>query len=61
METFAAVRFYIDNWCWQGVPFILWSGKRMKSKVSEVMIRFRKQKPHPTVFITMWVVVVGVE
>ncbi|MDH3342179.1 MAG: glucose-6-phosphate dehydrogenase [Gammaproteobacteria bacterium] len=41
-ETFAAVRFYIDNWRWQGVPFILWTGKRMKSKVSEVMIRFRK-------------------
>ncbi len=42
IETFAAVRFYIDNWRWQGVPFILWSGKRMKSKASEVMIRFRK-------------------
>ena len=41
-ETFAAVRFYIDNWRWEGVPFILWSGKRMKSKSSEVMIRFRK-------------------
>jgi len=41
-ETFVAVRFYIDNWRWQGVPFILWSGKRMKSKASEVMIRFRK-------------------
>lgn len=41
-ETFTAVRFYIDNWRWQGVPFILWSGKRMKAKVSEVMIRFRK-------------------
>ena len=41
-ETFAAVRFYIDNWRWEGVPFILWSGKRMKSKASEVMIRFRK-------------------
>jgi len=41
-ETFAAVRFYVDNWRWQGVPFILWSGKRLKSKVSEVMIRFRK-------------------
>ncbi|RKZ56623.1 MAG: glucose-6-phosphate dehydrogenase [Gammaproteobacteria bacterium] len=41
-ETFAAVRFYIDNWRWQGVPFILWSGKRMKNKASEVMIRFRK-------------------
>jgi glucose-6-phosphate 1-dehydrogenase len=41
-ETFAAVRFYIDNWRWQGVPFILWSGKRLKLKASEVMIRFRK-------------------
>ena len=41
-ETFAAVRFYIDSWRWQGVPFILWSGKRLKSKAAEVMIRFRK-------------------
>ena len=40
-ETFAAVRFYIDNWRWQGVPFILWTGKRMKKRASEVMIRFR--------------------
>jgi glucose-6-phosphate 1-dehydrogenase len=41
-ETFAAVRFFIDNWRWQGVPFILWTGKRLPKKVSEVMIRFRK-------------------
>lgn len=41
-ETFAAVRFYIDSWRWQGVPFILWTGKRLQKKVSEVMIRFRK-------------------
>jgi glucose-6-phosphate 1-dehydrogenase len=41
-ETFAAVRFQIDNWRWQGVPFIVWTGKRMKKKVSEVMIRFRR-------------------
>ncbi|NNG13511.1 MAG: glucose-6-phosphate dehydrogenase [Halobacteria archaeon] len=41
-ETFAAVRFQIDNWRWQGVPFILWSGKRLENKASEVMIRFRK-------------------
>jgi glucose-6-phosphate 1-dehydrogenase len=41
-ETFAAVRFHIDNWRWQGVPFILWTGKRLQKKVSEVMIRFRK-------------------
>ncbi len=41
-ETFAAVRFYIDNWRWQGVPFILWSGKRLNKRASEVVIRFRK-------------------
>jgi glucose-6-phosphate 1-dehydrogenase len=41
-ETFAGVRFYIDNWRWQGVPFILWSGKRLQKRVSEIVIRFRK-------------------
>lgn len=41
-ETFAAVRFYIDNWRWQGVPFILWTGKRLPKRVSEITIRFRK-------------------
>ena len=42
VETFAAVRFQIDNWRWQGVPFILWTGKRLKKRVSEIVIRFRK-------------------
>lgn len=41
-ETFAGVRFYIDNWRWQGVPFILWTGKRLPKRVSEIVIRFRK-------------------
>jgi len=41
-ETFAAVRFHIDNWRWQGVPFILCTGKRLPKRVSEVMIRFRR-------------------
>lgn len=41
-ETFAAVKFYIDNWRWQGVPFILSSGKRLRDKVSEVVINFRR-------------------
>lgn len=44
-ETFAAVKFYVDNWRWQGVPFILWTGKRLPKRVSEVLIRFRKP-PH---------------
>lgn len=41
-ETFAGVRFYINNWRWQGVPFILWTGKRLPKRVSEIVIRFRK-------------------
>lgn len=41
-ETFAAARFYIDNWRWQGVPFVLWTGKRLPHRVSEIVIRFRK-------------------
>jgi len=41
-ETFSAVRFYVDNWRWQGVPFILWTGKRLPKRVSEIVIRFRR-------------------
>ncbi len=44
-ETFAALKLYIDNWRWRGVPFILWSGKRMQKRASEVVIRFR-EPPH---------------
>jgi glucose-6-phosphate 1-dehydrogenase len=34
--TFAAIRAYIDNWRWQGVPFYLRAGKRMATRVTEV-------------------------
>jgi glucose-6-phosphate 1-dehydrogenase len=40
-ETFAAVKFFVDNWRWQDVPFYLRTGKRLPSKVSEIMIQFR--------------------
>ena len=43
--TFAAVRFQIDNWRWQGVPFYLRSGKHLKDKVSHIAIEF-KRPPH---------------
>ena len=43
--TFAALRLYVDNWRWQGVPFYLRSGKAMAEKVSEIVIQFRFQ-PH---------------
>lgn len=42
VETFTGMRFHIDNWRWQGVPFILWTGKRLPVRVSEIVIRFRE-------------------
>ena len=40
-ETFAAVKLYIDNWRWKGVPFYLRSGKRMPKAGSEICIHFK--------------------
>ncbi|MEO6875682.1 MAG: glucose-6-phosphate dehydrogenase [Opitutaceae bacterium] len=40
-ETYAAVRLWINNWRWQGVPFYLRSGKRMARRVSEIAINFK--------------------
>ncbi|MET0371195.1 MAG: glucose-6-phosphate dehydrogenase [Sphingobium sp.] len=40
-ETFVALRAYVDNWRWQGVPFYLRTGKRMPARQSEIMIRFK--------------------
>ena len=44
-ETFVAVKAYIDNWRWQGVPFYLRTGKRMTERRSEIVIQF-KCVPH---------------
>jgi len=44
-ETFAAVKFFIDNWRWSGVPFYIRTGKRLPTKVTEVSITF-KRPPH---------------
>lgn len=44
-ETFAAMKFFIDNWRWGGVPFYLRTGKRLPARVTEVVIHF-KQVPH---------------
>lgn len=38
--TYAALKLFIDNWRWQGVPFYLRSGKALTSKTSEVVIEF---------------------
>src|SRR2546426_9402483 len=38
--TYAAVRLFIDNWRWQGVPFYLRSGKGLAERVSEIVVQF---------------------
>ncbi|RAW00351.1 glucose-6-phosphate dehydrogenase [Pseudochryseolinea flava] len=44
-ETFAAIKFFIDNWRWHGVPFYLRTGKRMHQSSSVITIQF-KDVPH---------------
>lgn len=44
-ETFAALKFFIDNWRWQNVPFYVRTGKRMREKSSIISIQF-KDVPH---------------
>ncbi len=43
--TYAAMRFFVDNWRWKDVPFYLRTGKGLATKVSEVIIQF-KSPPH---------------
>ena len=43
--TFAAVRLYVDNWRWNGIPFLLRSGKRLGKRTSEIAVQFRTP-PH---------------
>ena len=40
-ESFIAMRCHINNWRWAGVPFYLRTGKRMKSRVSEIAVVFK--------------------
>ncbi|MFC1757442.1 glucose-6-phosphate dehydrogenase [Planctomycetota bacterium] len=39
--TFAAMRLWIDNWRWQGVPFYLRSGKGMSCRTTQIVVQFR--------------------
>lgn len=43
--TYAALKLYIDNWRWTGVPFYLRSGKALSQKTSEIVIEFQRP-PH---------------
>lgn len=41
-ETFAALKLWIDNWRWEGVPVYLRSGKRLWKKGTEIIVEFKK-------------------
>jgi glucose-6-phosphate 1-dehydrogenase len=42
IPTYAMAKVFIDNWRWQGVPFYLRSGKRLRRKITEIAIQFKK-------------------
>jgi len=41
-ETYAALRLKLDSWRWQGVPFLLRTGKRLARRVTEIAVVFRR-------------------
>ena len=41
-ETFVAIKCFIDNWRWAGVPFYLRTGKRLPTRASEIAIYFKQ-------------------
>ena len=43
--TYIALKMYIDNWRWQGVPFYVRSGKNLSDKSTEIILKF-KSVPH---------------
>jgi glucose-6-phosphate 1-dehydrogenase len=45
-DTFAAFKIYVDNSRWYDVPFYLRVGKRLPTRVTEVVLHFKKT-PHP--------------
>lgn len=40
-ETYLAMKLFIDNWRWAGVPFYVRSGKRLPKRVTEIAIQFK--------------------
>jgi glucose-6-phosphate 1-dehydrogenase len=44
-ETFVALRLFIDNWRWAGVPFVLRTGKRLPKRASEITVQLKDVPP----------------
>ncbi len=45
-ETFVAMKFFIDNWRWADIPFYIRSGKMLPTRVTEIVIHFKKTPHH---------------
>ena len=45
-ETYIGLKSFINNWRWNGVPFYVRTGKRLPTRVTEIVIHF-KNTPHP--------------
>ncbi|MFT6053560.1 MAG: glucose-6-phosphate 1-dehydrogenase [Roseivirga sp.] len=45
-ETYVAMKFFIDNWRWSDVPFYIRTGKKLPTRVSEVVIHFKPNHHH---------------
>ena len=48
VPTYAAIRLHVDSWRWEGVPYIVRAGKRLKMTCTEVRVEFKT--PPPVVF-----------
>lgn len=42
VETFAAVKLYVDTWRWAGVPFYIRTGKQMPVTATEVLVELKR-------------------
>jgi len=49
-ETYVAIKLFIDNWRWAGVPFYLRTGKRLPKRATEIAVQF---KPVPEVLFNV--------
>lgn len=44
-ETYVGIKMFIDNWRWSGIPFYIFTGKKLPEKTSEIVVNF-KSTPH---------------
>jgi glucose-6-phosphate 1-dehydrogenase len=64
--TYAAMKLYVDNWRWRGVPFYLRSGKALGRKITEIVIEFERP-PHvmfqlpPSLEFTPNILAIGIQ